>query len=921
MDELRARITAQSEIRECCVLTFTETWLTEDIPDSAIQLESFAAYRGDRTLASGKHRGGGVCVYVNKRWCTDVQTMEKHCSQDIELLMVKCRPFYLPREFSAVYLTAVYIPPQANTANALGLLHDIIDKHETKHPDTVFIISGDFNHCNLRTVLPKYYQHVSFPTRENNILDQVYSNMKGALKAVPRPHFGKADHISIFLYPTYRQLLKQAPPVSTAVKVCNEETDQVLQDCFGCTNWDVFKTAAGREDCTVDLDEYASAVTGYISTCIETVTTTKYYRKYPNQKQWMNCDVRAKLRARSTAFVMGTADDYKKARYDLRRSIREAKSQYRQKLEGYYSTSDPRRMWAGLQHITDYRQQSSVPTSSQTTLPDELNEFYARFDSQTPDEQRGWLDLGSTQDSPLMVTSADVRRVLNKTNPRKAAGTDNISGRALRVCSSELADVLADIFNLSLAQASVPTCFKSTTIVPVPKKSNVTCLNDYRPIALTPIVMKCFERLVMTHIKKSILAATVDPLQFAYRQNRSTDDAVNTAIHTALSHLQGQDTYVTMLFIDYSSAFNTVSPHKLTNKLLTLVLSPSLCNWVFNFLTGRPQSVRVHNRTSSSRIVSTGTPQGCVLSPLLYTLFTYDCVASQNNTSIIKFADETTVIGLITGGVETSYRREVADLIAWCRDNNLLLNTDKTKEMIIDPRTREKEPHRPLFIGETEVERVKTFKFLGTHISEDLTWSHNTQQILKKSQRRLYFLRRLRKFGMSTIILSCSYRCTMESVLTASITVWYGNCTTRDRKALQRVIKTSQNIVGAALPSLQDIYKTRVLRRTHNLIKDSTHPQHSLFTLLPSGRRYRSLKSRTTRLANSFYPQAIRLLNEALTHATQAHTHSTLFIYLYYLFVLMSLLFCCLIYWYICLCVYVSYVLILSCVFFLFLGE
>ncbi|XP_054629453.1 stromal cell-derived factor 2-like protein 1 isoform X1 [Dunckerocampus dactyliophorus] len=201
--------------------------------------------------------------------------------------------------------------------------------------------------------------------------------------------------------------------------------------------------------------------------------------------------------------------------------------------------------------------------------------------------------------------------------------------------------------------------------------------------------------------------------------------------------------------------------------------------------------------------------------------------------------------------------------------------SDKTKEMIIDPRTREKEPHKPLFIDETEVERVKTFKFLGTHISEDLTWSHNTQQIMKKSQRRLYFLRRLRKFGMSTTSLSCFYRCTIESVLTASITVWYGNCTTRDRKALQRVIKTSQNIVGAALPSLQDIYKSRVLRRTHNLIKDSTHPQHSLFTLLPSGRRYRSLKSRSTRLANSFYPQAIRLLNEALTHAARnTLTHS-----------------------------------------------
>lgn len=77
-------------------------------------------------------------------------------------------------------------------------------------------------------------------------------------------------------------------------------------------------------------------------------------------------------------------------------------------------------------------------------------------------------------------------------------------------------------------------------------------------------------------------------------------------------------------------------------------------------------------------------PQGCVLSPLLYSLFTYDCVASQNNTSIIKFAGDTTVIGLITGGVETAYRREVADLVAWCRSNDLHLNADQTEDLVID---------------------------------------------------------------------------------------------------------------------------------------------------------------------------------------------------------------------------------------------
>lgn len=118
---------------------------------------------------------------------------------------------------------------------------------------------------------------------------------------------------------------------------------------------------------------------------------------------------------------------------------------------------------------------------------------------------------------PLTVSSAEVRMALKRTNPRRAAGPDNIPGRALRVCSSELADVFMDIYNLSLAQALVPTCFKSTIIVPLPKKNTVACLNDYRPVALTPIVMKCFERIVMSHIKRTI-PATLDRFQFAYRQ-------------------------------------------------------------------------------------------------------------------------------------------------------------------------------------------------------------------------------------------------------------------------------------------------------------------------------------------------------------------------------------------------------------------
>jgi spore maturation protein SpmA len=91
-----------------------------------------------------------------------------------------------------------------------------------------------------------------------------------------------------------------------------------------------------------------------------------------------------------------------------------------------------------------------------------------------------------------------------------------------------------------------------TTIVPVPKDTKATCLNDYRPVALTSIAMKCFERLVMAHIN-TIIPETLVTLQFAYRSNRSTDVAISIALHTALSHLDKRNTNVRMLFIDYSS--------------------------------------------------------------------------------------------------------------------------------------------------------------------------------------------------------------------------------------------------------------------------------------------------------------------------------------------------------------------------------
>ncbi len=154
-----------------------------------------------------------------------------------------------------------------------------------------------------------------------------------------------------------------------------------------------------------------------------------------------------------------------------------------------------------------------------------------------------------------------------------------------------------------------------------------------------------------------------------------------------------------------------------------------------------------------------------------------------------------------------------------------------------------------------------TFKFLGTIISADLKWSANSTLIIKKAQQRLHFVRVLKKNCLNVKLLEIFYRSAVESLLTYCIAVWYCSCTEAERKGIQRIINTAQKIIGCPLPALKQLYNSRCLSRAQNIEKDHSHPGSHFFKLLPSGRRYRCVKSRTNRLKDSFFPRAIITLN------------------------------------------------------------
>ena len=130
----------------------------------------------------------------------------------------------------------VYIPPSANTKEALSILYKSVSTLQNSHPDSVCIIAGDFNQANLKTVMPHFHKYVNFATRGENTLDQVFTNIKQAFRAVPHPHLGSSDHLSVMLIPAYRPLLTRSKPTVKQIRAWPEGSTAALQDCFESTD-------------------------------------------------------------------------------------------------------------------------------------------------------------------------------------------------------------------------------------------------------------------------------------------------------------------------------------------------------------------------------------------------------------------------------------------------------------------------------------------------------------------------------------------------------------------------------------------------------------------------------------------------------------------------------------------------------------
>ncbi|KAI4880513.1 hypothetical protein NFI96_012351, partial [Prochilodus magdalenae] len=234
----------------------------------------------------------------------------------------------------------------------------------------------------------------------------------------------------------------------------------------------------------------------------------------------------------------------------------------------------------------------------------------------------------------------------------------------LKACAAQLGEPLQHVFNLSLRLGRVPATWKTTCLIPVPKKAHPKELNDYRPVALTSHVMKTMKRLLLNHLRPLVHHCCL-------RTGRRGGGAVR------------------VMFFDFSSAFNTIQPLLLRDKLMKMEVDMHLVTWITDYLT------------------------------FLFTLYTSDFKYNSELCHMQKFSDDTAIVGCVHNGQEREYRSLVEDFVEWCTTNHLKLNITKTREMCIDFR-RSRLSEQPISINGVDVEVVRSYRYLAVHLDERL---------------------------------------------------------------------------------------------------------------------------------------------------------------------------------------------------------
>ncbi|XP_059578763.1 RNA-directed DNA polymerase from mobile element jockey isoform X1 [Alligator mississippiensis] len=776
----------------------TETWW--DLShDWAVHIEGYRLYRKDRV---GK-KGGGVALYVNDQY-TSMLIKTESKDEEVEGLWVRLHGGQGERD---MVVGVCYRPPHQGEEIDSGLLRQLLETIKAKEA----VVMGDLNYPDIcwETQTAKSHhsrrfltgvqdlhltQEVHGPTRGNAILDLVLAtgdDMVGDLQI--GSHLGDSDHLIIEFF-----IKRQVGKVTSRVKVLDfrkadlNELRQLVEDALQSRSFEVTGAQEGWL-CLKEMILHAQS---------ETILMRGKRGKGARRLPWLTREIQGSLRAKRGAhkkWKQGeiTKDKYTSPACACREAVRRAKATMELRMAS--QVKDNKKLFfryigsktkaqGGIGPLLNGQKQSVTDRGDKAEL---LNEFFASvFLSEGHDKSLTGVVERQQQGARLpCVDSEMVQSHLEELDAFKSAGPDELHPRVLKALANIIAEPLARIFERSWRTGQVPEDWKRANVVPIFKKGRKEDPGNYRPVSLTSILGKIFEKIIKAHICESPAGQIMlRGHQHGFVAGRLCLTNLVSFYDQVTKHLDTGGG-VDVGYLDFRKAFDMVSHPILVNKLRGCDVDDYTVQWVANWLEGPTQRVVVDGSVSTWKGVGSGVPQGSVLGPILFNVFISDLDEGVKCT-LSKFADVTKLWGEVDmpEGRE-QLQADLDRLDTWAENNRMQFNKEKCKVLHLG---RKNVQHTYSLgndlLGGTEVERD-----LGVLADSKMNMSRQCDEAIRKANGTLSCISRCMTNRSKEVILPL-YRALVRPQLEYCVQFWAPHFK-RDVDNLERVQRRATRMV------------------------------------------------------------------------------------------------------------------------------
>ena len=859
LDELRALVSATNPSFICV----TETWFLPEIDDSLVQIPGFISFRNDRQdNPLDRRRGGGCIIYASHRVNPQVVVLPLEPTDFVKPFGVEYSLIRMT-DPTIAYLMCIYIPPGLSSECFNHISRHIVrvlDYVLSLTPNASLYVCGDFNRYNLSFLTGGFGLNgiVHLPTFGDAILDNFFCEVENEFEVKIAPPLGTA--VNLHKIVIVSRNMKSSDRNTCLHKVFDLRSSNVKAFCERIlqTDWSHISLFDDINECVEYFYSQFSLAMSAIPVSFVKITS--------KTKPWITPVVIDLINKRWKAYRCKNYSLYNHYKTKVKSEIFKSKLLWSKRMR-----SSSKGIWSVVNNIRE-KSESNVMTQIVNLFPDaqtaaeSVNCMFGKLFhcSGTVSE----IDISMFNDLQI-CDHLIVRRFLKSLRTDKAMGSDQIPPVLLKLSADEICRPLSYIYNYSFNTVTVPILWKIADVCPIPKTKPVS-KDKLRPISLLPIISKINEKIVLKNFRDYLLSF-YDDHQFAYRRDSSTVSALIKIHDSVLRYLDDPNIAgVRIIAFDMSNAFNCVPHTILYDKLCVLEFPQSryFAEWIKSYLMERRQRVRLGSTTSSLVNVTSGVPQGSNLGPYLFAIFMSTFCAADSRTSLVKFADDVTLIVPV-------YKSKINDLSVvcmeienfqkWCTDNQMLINSEKTKMLNVSAST---DPLSPV----PSMNTVDNLRILGLIFNNKLNWSSHFDHVCSMVSSRLYVLRVLRSLLTHDELIQV-FNAIVRSIIDYASPVFLNPGKCLDLR-ISRLCKRAFHIIHGhdvktcASCNMLNVQERREMLAMRLFMKVKNDRNNVLHKLIPmtSDRSDRLILPhvRTTRRMNGFFVSCSLMYNDRL---------------------------------------------------------